>query len=146
MCETHTVNLNPTRIDIDGITGYDDAEGLYFDVNQGRFDNVFDTRLGQTDGIYSAKQCDEYGREIWSGLINVGRAYRGWYGRRVTGPAAGQWNVNDYIVRSNRGCVIKKNEILYSSTSTFSFSMRRVRFFMSTSKSANIPINGRSSL
>ena len=90
-CVTRTVNLNPSRFDIDRVAGYNDrGEGIYFDVNQGRFDMVFSTRLSQTDGIYSAKQCDEYGREIWSGSINVVRAHGLWYGHRQTGPAAGQ--------------------------------------------------------
>jgi len=90
---------------IEGVAGYTDVEGLYFDVNQYLFDAAFGTRLLE-NGKYSSKQCDEYGREMWPGLISVGRAYGNWYGRRVTGFAVGQWNVNDYIVQSDHECVI----------------------------------------
>ena len=106
-CVTRTVHL-ASGMHIDGVAGYTDVEGLYFDVNQYLFDMKFTTRLGKTGGEWSAKQCDEYGRGIWSGSINVARVHGNWYGRRVTGFAAGQWNTNDYIVQSDRGCVIDK--------------------------------------
>ena len=91
------------RVGITGVAGYNNVgEGLYFNFVPAVFRAL---GLGlEQGGIYTVKQCSESGAEMWTGSISVGRAYGPWYGRRETGYVAGQWTLNEYIVKPEDEC------------------------------------------
>ena len=84
----NSVKLNSRRVDITGVTGYNDlGGGVYFDIAPSHFGAL---GLGhENGGIYSAKQYGKDDRETWSGSNLVGIAHGKWYGRRSTGAVAG---------------------------------------------------------
>lgn len=92
----------PNGVQINGIDGYNNVgPGLYFDVDSEAWNAYFGSLV--SGGTYQVKQC--YGAEsVWDGDAVIGHAYGEWYGRRLEGQAAGQWNIGDIIVRPGDVC------------------------------------------
>ena len=82
---------------------YQDTVGRFFSFNRDEWEEYFDFSVVDSGTTLEVKQC-RGGVEIWRGAVIIWPSLGG-HGRRVQGPADGQWGASDYVVKPTEGCL-----------------------------------------